>query len=169
MQCQIHANHLWLCYIQLPYFNKHITGCLSKKQSTRLLYQCYKTVTGHLYQNMLQYFFISQIYHSFFNKVGAYPIFLCMCKRFSTAGLQVSRMVEVVHPCPPCPTDLTPPVSTKLDITHNMVRGTMACHTLHPTLHIGRYCCDMSQDDTTQWKHVVGGTGTWCVLTILSR
>jgi hypothetical protein len=82
-------------------------------------------VTGHVYQNVLEYFFISQIYHSFFNKVGAHPIFLCMCKRFSTAGLKVSRMVEVVHLCPPCPTDLTPPVSTKLDITH-MVRGTTA-------------------------------------------
>lgn len=48
-----------------------------------------------------------------------------------------SRLVEVVHMCPPCPTDLTPPVSTKLDIIH-MVRGTTARHTRHPTLHIGR-------------------------------
>lgn len=126
--------------MQIPYdcavFNYHTLTNTSQdvyqknNHSSRLLYQCCKTVvTGHFYQNMLQYFFISHIYQSFFNKVGAYPIFLCMCKRFSTAGLQVSRMVEVVHPCPPCPTDLNPPVSTKLDITQNMVRGTIAHHT----------------------------------------
>jgi len=95
------------------------------------MYQCYKTVTGHVYQNMLEYSFISHIYHSFFNKVSAYPIFLCMCKRFSTADLQVSRLVEVVHVSPTCLTGLTPPVSTKLDIIHNMVGDTTMSHLTH--------------------------------------
>ena len=102
-------------FMQITYdcamFNYHILTNTSQgvyqnnNLCTRLLYQCYKTVTGHAYQNVLEYFFISQIYQFYFDKVGAHPIFLCMCKRLPTAGLQVSRLVEVVQPCPPCPTD----------------------------------------------------------------
>ena len=77
----------------------------------------------------------TSLFHKFttvFSTRWVHILFSYVCARYSQQ--QVCRLAAVVHPCPPCPTDLTPPVSTKLDITHNMVRGTTA-HVTPDTLH----------------------------------
>jgi len=131
--------------------NYHILRNTSRGvyQNNRELDYCTnaKRLTGHVYQNVLEYFFISQIYHSFFNKVGAYPIFLCMCKIFSTAGLQVGCSGA---PVSTLPYRLNPTCVNKTGHhTQHGQRYNSTRHTWHPTLHIGRYYCDISQDDTT--------------------